>query len=65
MIRISVNGVLFSALVIALVNCSSSLVAAPPAIPVPEMSPAAATSAIAVLASSGLILAERLRFRRK
>ena len=65
MIRNSVHGILLATLVLAFVNCAPDLFAAPPGINVPEISPAAASSALAVLAGSGLMLAERLRFRRK
>ncbi len=64
MIRNSVHSLLFVGLVVALVNCASSAFAGPP-LPAPEISPAAASSAIAVLAGSGLMLAERFGFRRK
>ena len=64
MFRNSVHSVLLAALVVALINCASDVLAAPPAV-APEISPTAASSALAVLAGSGLMLAERLGFRRK
>lgn len=65
MVRNSVHGILLASLVVALINCSSDLFAGGPVLGVPEISPATASSALAVLAGSGLMLAERLRFRRK
>ena len=64
MIRNSLHGMLLATLVVALVNCGSDLFASPPA-STPEISPAAASRALAVLTGSGLMLVERLRFRRK
>lgn len=66
MFRNSVHGVLLAALVVALVNCASNAFAGPGSgFSAPEISPSAASSALAVLAGSGLMLAERLGFRRK
>ncbi|MDX1928947.1 MAG: hypothetical protein SFV81_20620 [Pirellulaceae bacterium] len=66
MIRSSLQGILFAGLVVALINCGASAFATPPGgFGVPEISPTAASSAIAILAGSGLMLAERLGFRRK
>ncbi len=46
----------------AVVNCATVVMAAPPA---PEIDPSSAASALAVLAGSGLMLAERFGFRKK
>ena len=54
------------AMAAAVLNLATVGFAAPPAPPgVPEIDPSSAASALAVLAGSGLILAERLGLRRK
>ncbi len=66
MIRNSIHGILLATLVAAVINFAPSLYASGGAVfGVPEISPSAASGAIAVLAASGLMLAERLGFRRK
>ena len=50
---------------LAIMNCAAAAMAAPPTIGVPEVDPSSAVGAMSVLAAGGLILAERLGFRRK
>jgi hypothetical protein len=51
-------------LLATIANCAAVAMAAPPP-SVPEIDPSSAASAMAVLAGSGLMLAERFGFRRK
>ena len=57
--------VLVGAFVASVWSCASVAMAAPPAPGVPEIDPASASSAMAVLAAGGLMLADRLGIRRK
>ena len=66
-VRNSVHGVLLLFLIAAIANCVSASYAGGSGSGnfAPEISPSAASSALAVLAGCGLMLAERLRFVRK
>lgn len=67
MVRSPLHGFLFATLVVAFASFGSNLFAGngPGFNAVPEISPTTASSAIAILSASGLMLAERLRLRRK
>ncbi len=61
LVRYSVVGVC----VLTIVNCASVAIAHGPPLGVPEIDPSSASSALALLGSGALILAERFGFRRK